>query len=366
MSLCELRAVDAAFGLSGVIRTATSVILDRRHYGPGTFEIHVPDKWAAPLLRAGRMIVINGDPDRSGVVRGYKWESASGNAPEGWTITGYTLPGLLKQRITVPPGDAESLGWDKVIGPAETAIKHYIRRNLTAPGNASRTMAQVLLADDVGRGAGVAWRSRYEPLDEVVQAIGEYADMGIRARLDLANRRIVVDVEPGTDRTTQQDGRSPVVFDPRFSNIRSASYTYSVDGYSNTGYAGGAGEDENRLVYILGNENAGMDRFETFIDCSGAEDIDDLKYYGGNRLAEKKETETIEGSVLTDRAFLFGRDYDLGDKVTVRPKAGLELHTRITGVKEVWEDTGYTCEPLFGTGVISMSDVLKRMKAPVK
>lgn len=74
----------------------------------------------------------------------------------------------------------------------------------------------------------------------------------------------------------------------------------------------------------------------------------------------------MEGSVLTDRAFLFGRDYDIGDKVTVRPKAGLELHTRITGVKEVWEDTGYTCEPLFGTGVISLSDVLKQMKAPVK
>lgn len=44
MSLCELRAVDADFGLSGVIRTATSVMLCRRHYGPGTFEIHVPDQ----------------------------------------------------------------------------------------------------------------------------------------------------------------------------------------------------------------------------------------------------------------------------------------------------------------------------------
>ena len=288
MSLCELRAVDSDFGLSGVIRTATSVILDRRHYGPGTFEIHVPDRWASPLLRAGRMIVINGDPDRSGVVRGYKWESANGNAPDGWTITGYTLPGLMKQRITVPPDDEGSLGWDKVIGTAETAIKHYIRRNLVSPDNVSRAMEQVLLAEDAGRGTGVAWRSRYEPLDEVVRAIGEYADMGIRARLDLTNRHIVIDVEPGTDRTTQQDDRSPVVFDPRFSNIRSASYIYSVNGYSKTGYAGGAGEDEKRLVYVLGNENAGMDRFESFLDCSGAENIDDLTYYGGTRLAEKK------------------------------------------------------------------------------
>ena len=209
----------------------------------------------------------------------------------------------MKQRITVPPDDEGSLGWDKVIGTAETAIKHYIRRNLVSPDNVSRAMEQVLLAEDAGRGTGVAWRSRYEPLDEVVRAIGEYADMGIRARLDLTNRHIVIDVEPGTDRTTQQDDRSPVVFDPRFSNIRSASYIYSVNGYSNTGYAGGAGEDEKRLVYVLGNENAGMDRFESFLDCSGAENIDDLKYYGGNRLAEKKKPRPWKA--LSSRTGLF-------------------------------------------------------------
>jgi hypothetical protein len=131
--------------------------------------------------------------------------------------------------------------------------------------------------------------------------------------------------------------------------------------YKNTGYAGGSGEDENRLVYILGANETGLNRWETFLDCGNAADIDELKYYGEQKLSEFREAKTIEAELLP-RVFEFERDYFLGDVVGVMvERLGLEISARITAVKEIWErESGYRQELRFGGKVPNIFTILQK------
>ena len=131
--------------------------------------------------------------------------------------------------------------------------------------------------------------------------------------------------------------------------------------YASTVYAGGGGEDENRSLYIVGNNVSGLDRFEIFADCGNAEDSAELIRQAEARAAEAKRLQGAEADVSPYRTFQYGRDYQLGDRVTIRPMEGVEMHARITAVKEVWEPAGYTCEPIFGDAPVTMRRIVRSL-----
>jgi hypothetical protein len=185
--------------------------------------------------------------------------------------------------------------------------------------------------------------------------------MGYRIAADVKNGRWLFDVVPGTDRSMGQEDASPVTFRMEYSNISDYRYAEDRQNHRNTGYAGGQGEDEKRLVYILGDEHRGLDRHEVFLDCGNAQDINELIMYGGQRLGEYYEAKTVEVGALP-RTFAFERDYFLGDKVTVMiTRLGLNIETRITSVRETWERAkGHTVEARFGERLPNLFTVLQR------
>lgn len=64
-------------------------------------------------------------------------------------------------------------------------------------------------------------------------------------------------------------------------------------------------------------------------------------------LAEYGTTVSFEGSIEPNITFKYKRDYFLGDQVTVRNEYGIEATARIVEVTEVYDDNGYSVEPLF-------------------
>lgn len=68
---------------------------------------------------------------------------------------------------------------------------------------------------------------------------------------------------------------------------------------------------------------------------------------GLDALAEFGTVETFEGSVIPDATFVYGRDYNLGDIVTVRNEYGIEQAARIVEIVEVMDENGYNIEPKF-------------------
>ena len=70
-SLCEIRVYDPDFNWISEVTLAESVQFTRDLYGPGAWEIHIhPDKRGAlELARRGSILMINGDPRLTGIVR---------------------------------------------------------------------------------------------------------------------------------------------------------------------------------------------------------------------------------------------------------------------------------------------------------
>ena len=361
---CEIRIYDKDFKWLGVTQLAESVQFSRELYGAGQFEIHIhPDKVGAlELTRRGNIIVINGDGHKSGIIRDFQLDESREKVE--LVIHGVTGNGMAAQRITVPPTqaqDANALGWDKVSGPAETVIKHYAGRNMTTAYDGKRNFPRLALAADKARGKTYPWKSRYARLLDELQNIGTYGEMGFEIMADVASKRWMFDVIEGTDRSKSQTERSPVTFALAYQNIQDYRYVEDFQNYRTTGYAGGQGEDEKRLIYTLGADYMGDDRWEEFLDCGNAAQVNELIYYGQQKMNEYQQAKTLEAKLLPN-VFVFDRDYFLGDLVTVYiARLTLQLGTRIEGIKEIWErPTGYRNEIRFGGKVPNLFTALKK------
>ena len=115
----------------------------------------------------------------------------------------------------------------------------------------------------------------------------------------------------GADRTT---GTGRCALSRELGNAGEMTVCEDATAAVTTVYAGGAGEDENRLIQSYGNENGGLARYEAFEDCGSLEDPAMLKLAAERRLSAPGRSMTLE--VLDGGLCRYGRDYDVGDVVT--------------------------------------------------
>lgn len=361
MSECKIRIYDRNLNWIGETSRIESVQFERELYGVGKFQLvlNLKKQAAKHLISRDNIIVINNDPHKSGIIRDY--EVTRSRTDNKLTVYGETGSGFLRQRIIVPPNaqqDPNALGYDRIKANAETVIKHYINRNITNPFEPKRKIPNIEIAADLKRGKETPAQFRYTKLDEDMKTVAGYAEMGFEIYADVKRKRWVMDVIDGVDRTTEQKTVSPVTFRLEYQNVGNYRYKEDYKNYRSTAYAGGQGSDENRLIQVIGADYTGQDRYEQWLDC-GSVGLDDLLYYGNLKLADYKETKTVEVETLP-RVFIFEEDYFLGDKVTIYiSDLGLTLHTRITSVREIWErGTGYKAEARFGDKVPNVFTLL--------
>jgi len=358
----EIRVYDKNHEWVDATERAESIIFNRDLYGTGTFEIHISPDLGARLFRRGNIIAMGNDGHKAGIVRNVVLDMSRGKCD--LAVFGDMPDGMTRQRIVVPPTKAENptaYGYERINSDAETAIKHFARRNMTESTDAERNFDRLTIAENRHRGKTFPWQARYTNLAEEMKDICTYAEIGYEIYLDLANDQWVFDVIAGTDRSTGQTANEPIIFQPEHSNLGGYKYSEDFTSYRNTGYAGGAGDDENRLIYTLGADNAGSERVEAFLDCSGARDITELLYYGNQRLSEHIAIQTIEADTLP-KTFTFGKDYFFGDKVTLRvQKYGIQIDAVVAGVRETWERaTGYRTEIRFGERLPNLFSLINK------
>lgn len=364
MATPPVRIIDTAFNLLGEIDNYESLQFIRRFYRPGEFEMHIHlGKRHTEQLLEDRVIYINNQPHKSGIIR-YRQIVEDDKGIETLIIRGPTLGGVLDQRITV------SDTYDRIIGPAETVMKHYVNNHL---GNgtyatgiyAKRQIPFFAVAPSLGRGKTTPWQTRFEPLDQVVMEVSEWCDIGWNVALNFVTKKWVFDVLTGRDLTTNQNSMPPVIFSHEYDNIQSQDYVDSGLQYKNVGYTGGQGEDEDRLIQMVGDAS-GLGRREVFLDCSSAEDMIELSSLGEQKLSELGRIQTYNGLVLNTGSFRYEEDWDLGDRVTLQNnKWGLTMHSRITEVKEIYEPAS-KLEIVLGDEIPTITDFVKKLRSDVK
>jgi Siphovirus ReqiPepy6 Gp37-like protein len=350
-----IRVLTPSFQFLGEIDDYESLQFIRRFRKPGEFELHInANKNLTDTLQEDNLIVLS--PRKVGVILHRELNREN---TEQLMIKGYTLQGILSRRITVPPAGQ---AYDKIKANAETALKHYVRQNAVESVDPNRIIPNLIIADDLQRGAIVDWQSRFKNLVDELESISFSAGLGWDVFLDLEQQKWVFEVYVPRNLTASQSELPPVIFSIDFDNIKNQTFTESSVNYKNYGYIGGQGEGEDRAVVEVGNAS-GLSRIETFIDARDIEDGENLTVRGQQKLQEMQKIVSFESEILTYGPFVYEKDWDLGDIVTVQDKKwGITLDTSITEVKEIYEPSGFRLGATFGN---TMPTLIERIKKTI-
>ena len=351
--------MDWDFGRLGEIPHFTSLQLTRSYYGLGSFTMQLHSRSAgAKELLPGRVAFLSDAPHKAVLID--KIVSKDGKI----TASGKPIKGIAARKLCVPPTmDDGHFGWDRFIGSAEAAYHHYAAANLYDPEDAKRKIPRLIAAQNRDRGIVLPWQSRFGTLDALLGDIGKVTGMGWDIVPDFANKQYIFTAWEGRDLT---GGAGKVILSEGNRNTGRIGYTHDTSAQKNTAYVGGAGEDENRLIISEGNENAGLDRRETWVDAGSVYEMDMLKTAARKQLEAATEKKTFSCPLLDKGLCRYERDYDVGDLLIVSGD-GVRAHSRLLEVRESYENGSRKLDASFGDEPVTITSMLREfVPVPVR
>lgn len=380
MEYPSIKVLSQDFELLDEIDTYTSLRFKRSWQSYGEFELHVVGY--NNNLSISNYIMLDNNTDKVGIIKSLNTSLTTRGVE---TIAkGYHLNGIMTQRIVLPyeesanhgyfcvPKQVEGVATESV--SAETIIKAFVRACFPYDTSDPRSIG-LYIPENLHRGMYTVWLSRYEQLDEVLQKVCEYTDVGYRVYLDLLNKRLACDLLEGVDRSSGQSENNRVIMSQNFESINSLNWIIDTTKEKNVVYAGGAGEDENRLVLAVTNKKempTGLNRTEVFSDCGTLEvaETDEaisLEEEAKHKLLDYKSQESMTAENNLSGSFIYGKDFDLGDLVTVADSTINKMEDkRITEIEECYEARALSVKLTFGTASAHLNRVIKSFLPTVK
>lgn len=375
MSKLPIRIMTRDFNLLGEVDNYESLQLTRSWHGIGVVEMRINRyKQHADKLQRGNIIFPTHKTNKGYIIRHCEIElDENGKITENWIIRALSLKSWMGQRLIIPPiGQA----YDSITDNAESVMLHYVNNNVINPVDPNRVMQDIILSDNLNRGPSIQWQSRYKVLAEELKNIGLQSGLGWNIDIDYENKQYVFKALEGRDLSANQTDLPPVIFSPEFDSLKQMQYVESELEYKNFAIVAGQGEGVERRIVEVGEQSSGFDRYELFVDARDIEEETDddppqpipvhvieerLRNRGNQKLAEHQQELFLEGQILTKSPFIYEKDYDLGDIVTVQNKDwGVTMDSRITEIKEIYETNGYRIEAIFGNDRPTFIDKVKQ------
>lgn len=298
--------------------------------GSGSFTAPATDALAAQLLPSNRIVVIR---DGTVLIAG-PYETS----PERWSADdpASTEPGqvtvhfaddlaLVAGRITYP--DPSEPATNQIASAeytdtdlAETLIRDLVNLNAGPGALVARQVPGLVLGTPAGIGATVKLRTRFAPLLDVARTLATVGGGTIGFRTVQVGQTIEFQTYETQDLTGQ------VRFSRALGNLR--AYEYQPEAPRVTAaIVGGQGEGTARTIRERLDSAAisAWWRLETFVDQRNTNDTDELDQAGDEALADGAETAkltTVTVDTADQRALVH---YQLGDRVSVELRPGLEL-----------------------------------------
>lgn len=382
-----IEIINTNFELLGIITNFESLICVWNYYECGTFELTInKNKANTNKLKKDNMLIVNKRDDKILLID--KVVISTEKNSKTMKVTGTCIKGVTKRRIIA------TNGYDRVSEDyAENIQKHYLKNHLVESyydniRTTERDIPWVKIAPTQNRGIKTVWQARLTNLHDELKHISEDTGLGWYGYLNRNEKCIYFDSLKGTDRTVNQienpyvheflkgftheqlqdytheqlQGtiKHPyVIFSEKKKNLLEGTTTDDNSNYKNVGYVAGKGENEDRLITVLGTAK-GFDRREVLIDLNNIEDIDELNSEGQKKLDTYKIIQSIEGKVYQIPNMEWEKDFFLGDLVTLESD-GIYEDKRIIQAKELYEKNNKTVELGFGDKIPSLGEEIKRI-----
>lgn len=390
----EIYVLDRLYNQIGIVDGFTSFLWVKRYVQFGDCEIYISaTRENIDLLQKGHFILRSDDNDMICRIRAIELET-NPETGDFLIVKGEDCRAILNQRIV----------WKQTNfrGYAGDFIARLLDQNIINPTNDSahnglRKISNFTRAVWDGFTDRLEIQSTFDRVGDKIIEVCQTFNYG--SKVSFEDDKFVFDLYKGVDRSYGQNKNPFVVFSPNFENLISTRYTMDSNNYCSIALVGGVGEGSNRhrVTTHLG-DYVGIDRFEMFVDANDISNeltYDDLKalypngtistvsgkvyysvsgeriatlddadepsqavlentpYYemlterGKERLAETGTLITFDGQVEPNESFEYGKDYFLGDIVTVINEYGIEANARITEVIESFDETGHSIVPTF-------------------
>lgn len=380
MALLPVYVYDRDLTFRGIVSLLESTIYTAKFFGVGGFELYLQSNASgAARLTKGRIIAINNDPARAGIILRH----AYADTKEGrqFVVSGVEMKGLLLKRGIVPPtqlADPLAFGWDRVRATVEEVYRHYVTAQAISPVDPNRALDWLTLEalHDPPLGPVIPWQAEgKERLPDVLEGIGLYSGLGWQIVPNPAAHVYTFSVKKGRDLTKgNTEGNSPVWLSLVMSNLSETEYVEDYTEHTNTPYLAGAGDLGDQLVLVAYvDENGarqmtphtGWDRDETYIAVGNIDDPDELYEAGLMKHADAQgQVKSLRVGLLPGGAFQYGKHYQLGDKLTIYVTAGeyrVRMDAVLTEITTTHEKGALGVSAVFGNAPPLVKDRLKAL-----
>ncbi|MET9815335.1 siphovirus ReqiPepy6 Gp37-like family protein [Streptomyces sp. NPDC006355] len=235
---------------------------------------------------------------------------------------------------------------------AELIIRQLVNENCGPGALAARRIERLVLDAVAGVGTTRTIRTRFEPLLDACRTVAIGDGLGFRTRQ--VGDEIRFGVYQPVDRT------STARFSAGLGNLRSVRFTLGaptataelVQGGEDPKNAAPEGEPPNVRVYVEVNSGAAADwyRVEKLLEQSGKDNAQGELTQAGNLALGEDNPQASLATVTVDTPDLqAGRDYGLGDRVTIALPSGLEVTDVVQTIRlEATPDEGEVVTSVVG------------------
>lgn len=344
----------------GEINQFTSLTWPDKYVGYGSFELWAPiTEENAELIKEDNILWIGGS--NAAIIENIKSE-IDDKGKQTYDVKGRTLEMFLTTRVIKET-------YNKTDYPSNI-VSDLVDKNCINPIDTKRKIPHLEMGSTGNYGTIVTYQKTGKELYNAIVDLFAADEIGFSVDVDIKNRKYILNLIKGVDRTLNQTVVNPVVFSTDLEDILKSSYYINKADLKTTAYVAGEGEGADRVNVITGlTEASGFNRRELYVDARDLQkssydatsgqtivltDIDyqnTLKSRGIEKLSEVQTVENFEASirVFGDVQYVFGVDYNKGDLITVQDKIlKVQISARITQVEEDFEGDEYSLALTFG------------------
>lgn len=340
----NINLLNRSYKKIAVIDTYISLMWCKRYYDIGAIDLQIEATTENLKLFKRNYFITRDDDDAIYRITNISLDTES-NHDNSLIIGATECKDILNQRII----------WNQTIfsGTAENYIRQIINENIISPVITNRVISNLAMKTANGYVDTIDAQSDYETVAETIISICKNYNYGWKITFE--NNIFYFDLYKGVDRSDSQSIVNPIKFSPEYDNLSSSKYELDTSEYKNAVLIGGEGEGNSQTFASVGDDIAGLDRYETYVEDSSSSNsgeitqddyIAQLKAKGNEELAKVANVATFDGQVIAE-SYAYKTDYNLGDVVTVQNEYGITANARIIETLETWDTEGYTLELTF-------------------
>lgn len=351
----ELWIYNDSFSPLGVVDTAPSIIWANRYRQCGDMELYVPatDEMRSLLIFDAELedrFVVRRDDEMACFIE--RTEIVTDEEKGDFLlVTGRCLRSIYSRRIV----------WDQtnLSGTVENGLRRLVADAFMADQPPGRKYAPLRLAPAHGYADRIEKQITGGEVLAAMEEICAANNYGMKVTMDPRQGTMTADFYKGTNRTAGQRENPRVIFSEDYGNLLGTNHTRDVTAYKTVAKVAGEGEGTARRSVVVSRtgQTEGLRRREMYVDARdissndgeiGADEYDGLLLNrGSSAMSEAAIVESMTGSIV-QRQYVYGRDYFLGDMVTVIDKFGSAADAQVLEIIETWDENGYTATPTFG------------------